>query len=67
MPKVKTRSGAKKKFKVTGTGKILRRKRHRTAAPGVLVQARPGKKKRRQENEVLAPSDAKVVKKMLGI
>jgi hypothetical protein len=33
----------------------------------VLVQARPGKKKRRQENEVLAPSDAKVVKKMLGI
>jgi large subunit ribosomal protein L35 len=25
MPKMKTRSGAKKRFKVTGTGKLLRR------------------------------------------
>ena len=67
MPKIKTRSGAKKKFKVTGTGKILYRKRHRTSAPGVLVKSRPGKKKRRQENALLAPSDEKAVKKMLGI
>ena len=67
MPKVKTKSAAKKRFKLTATGKILRRRRHRTSAPGVLVKSRPGKRKRRQENEVLAPSDEKAVKKMLGI
>jgi hypothetical protein len=33
----------------------------------VLVKSRPGKWKRRQEDAVLAPSDEKAVKKMLGI
>ena len=29
MPKMKTHSGAKKRFKTTGTGKLMRRKRNR--------------------------------------
>ncbi|MGY6502271.1 MAG: 50S ribosomal protein L35 [Acidimicrobiales bacterium] len=29
MPKMKTHSGAKKRFKVTGTGKVMRRKAFR--------------------------------------
>ena len=37
MPKMKSGSGAKKRFKVTGTGKILRRRRHRTTPPGHLI------------------------------
>jgi large subunit ribosomal protein L35 len=66
MPKQKTNSGAKKRFKVTGTGKILRSRRHRTTPPGHLVKSAPGKRKRSGHNEPVAPSDAKSVKKQLG-
>ena len=67
MPKMKTHSGAKKKLRVTATGKILRRRRHRTTPPGHLVKSRPGKRKRAQENTQVAPSDRKALKKLLGI
>jgi large subunit ribosomal protein L35 len=66
MPKVKTRSGAKKRFKVTATGKLLRRRRHRTAPPGHVIKSRPGKRKRAQELASVASSDQKSVKKLLG-
>jgi large subunit ribosomal protein L35 len=66
MPKQKTHSGAKKRFKVTATGKILRRSRHRTTPPGHLIKSRPGKKKRAQQGSPVAPADLKNVKKMLG-
>ena len=66
MPKIKTRSGAKKRFSVTGTGKIMRRRRHRTTPPGHLVKSSPGKRKRGRQNELVAPSDEKTIKKMLG-
>ena len=65
MPKVKTRSGAKKRFKVTATGKLLRRRRHRTTPPGHLVKSRPGKRKRTRQDVLVAPSDQKAVRKML--
>ena len=67
MPKVKTRSGAKKRFAVTGTGKILRRRRHRTTPPGHLVKSSPGKRKRGRKNVQLAPSNVKALKQMLRI
>ena len=66
MPKTKTASGAKKRFKVTAAGKLLRRRRHRTAAPGVIIKSRPGKRKRAQGTESVASSDQKSVKKLLG-
>ncbi|HEY7179484.1 MAG TPA: 50S ribosomal protein L35 [Gaiella sp.] len=66
MPKVKTGSGAKKRFKVTGSGKLLRRRRHRTAPPGQVIKSRPGKRKRARENASVASSDQKSVKKLLG-
>ena len=66
MPKVKTSSGAKKRFKLTAGGKILRRRRHRTTPPGHLIKSRPGKRKRGRLNESVAPSDQKAVKKLLG-
>ena len=66
MPKQKTHSGAKKRFKVSGAGKLLRRRRHRTTPPGHLIKSRPGKRKRGRLNESVAPSDQKAVKKLLG-
>jgi large subunit ribosomal protein L35 len=67
MPKVKTGSGAKKRFKVSAAGKLLRRRRHRTAPPGHLIKTRPGKRKRAQETASVASSDQKAVKKLLGL
>lgn len=63
MPKMKTHSGAKKRIKVTGTGKIMRRqvgRGHYRLAKGKDVF-------RRRSGEVeMAPGDAKVIKKQLG-
>ncbi len=63
MPKMKTHSGAKKRIKVTGTGKYMRRqvgRGHYRLAKGKHVF-------RRRSGEVeLAPGDEKVIKKQLG-
>jgi large subunit ribosomal protein L35 len=66
MPKQKSSSSAKKRFKVTGTGKILRSRRHRTTPPGHLVKSRTGGRKRARRNESVAASDSTAVKKQLG-
>jgi large subunit ribosomal protein L35 len=63
---MKRASGAKKRFKLTATGKILRRRRHRTTPPGHLITSRPGKRKRARQGRLVAPSDQKAVKKLLG-
>jgi large subunit ribosomal protein L35 len=63
MPKQKTHSGAKKRFKVTGSGKILREqagKRH-------LLERKPSKLTRRLTGTVeVAPADVKKIKKLLS-
>jgi large subunit ribosomal protein L35 len=63
MPKQKTHSGAKKRFKVTGTGKLLREhagKRH-------LLERKPSKLTRRLTGTVeVAPADVKKIKKLLS-
>ena len=43
MPKMKTHSGAKKRYKVTGSGKILRRKVNRNH----ILEKKPSKRTRR--------------------
>ncbi|HEU4319557.1 MAG TPA: 50S ribosomal protein L35 [Acidimicrobiia bacterium] len=63
MPKMKTHSGAKKRIKVTGSGKYMRRQSGR----GHLKLAKGKSTFRRRKGEVeLAPGDAKVIKKQLG-
>ena len=64
MPKVKTGSGAKKRFKVSGAGKILRRH----AMKSHNLEHKTSKRKRgfRKDNPV-APADVKNVKKLLGL
>lgn len=64
MPKQKTHSGAKKRFKVTGTGKIMRQQ----AGMRHNLEGKASTRTRRLNQEkVVAPQDEKVIKKMLGI
>jgi large subunit ribosomal protein L35 len=63
MPKMKTHSGAKKRFKLTAKGKV----RARHAFSSHMLEKKSPKRKRsfRQPRE-LEGSDAKRVKKLLG-
>ena len=64
MPKIKTRSAAKKRFKVTGTGRILRRPTMRSHN----LEHKSSKRKRGYRKErALAGSDVSALKKMLGM
>ncbi|HLU30121.1 MAG TPA: 50S ribosomal protein L35 [Acidimicrobiia bacterium] len=63
MPKMKTHSGAKKRIKVTGSGKYMRRQSGR----GHYRLAKGKNTFRRRSGEVeLAPGDVRVAKKLLG-
>jgi large subunit ribosomal protein L35 len=64
MPKMKTHRGAAKRFKVTGSGKIMRRKAFRSH----ILEKKPSKRTRRLAREtVLEGGDLREVKKLLGI
>lgn len=63
MPKLKTHKGMAKWIKLTGRGKMLRRKAHRNH----LLAHKQSKTKRTYVQEFqIAPGDAANVKKMLG-
>jgi large subunit ribosomal protein L35 len=63
MAKQKTHSGAKKRFKVTGSGKIL----HERAGKRHLLEHKPSTLTRRLTGTAeVAPADVKKVKKLLG-
>ena len=63
MPKQKTHSGAKKRFKITGTGKI----RKQQAGMRHNLEVKSSVKTRRlNKDKVLAPADAKIIKKLLA-
>ena len=63
MPKQKTHSGAKKRFKVTGSGKIT----HEQADRRHLMEVKSSKRTRKLESDQLvAPADVKKVKRLLG-
>jgi len=64
MPKMKTHSGAKKRFKKTGTGKIT----HERAGRRHLLESKSSKRTRRLDSEPqLAPGDSKKAQRMLGL
>jgi large subunit ribosomal protein L35 len=64
MPKQKTHSGAKKRFKVTGSGKILREK----AGKRHLLERKASKLTRRLTGTTeVSKADAKTAKKLLGL
>jgi large subunit ribosomal protein L35 len=63
MPKMKSHRGAAKRFKVTPTGKIRRRK----AFAAHILEKKTSKRKRRlQVPDTIAPADQKRVRRMLG-
>jgi large subunit ribosomal protein L35 len=62
MPKQKTHSGAKKRFKVTGTGKLMKQQ----AGMRHNLEVKSSKRKRRlNADQVLSPGDVKQAKKLL--
>ena len=64
MPKVKTHSGAKKRFKVTGTGKV--RARHAFSSH-ILEKKSPKRKRGFARPAEISSKDTKRVKKLLGV
>ena len=63
MPKTKARSAAKKRFKVTGSGKVLRRH----AMKSHNLEKKSAKRKRDFARDAqVAPSDVREVSKLLG-
>ncbi len=62
MPKIKTRRGAAKRFKVTGTGKVRRYHAYRRH---ILSTKSPTQKRRLRKPTLVAPSDAKAVKRLI--
>ncbi len=64
VPKLKTHSGASKRFKVTASGRLVRRKahaRHKTGKKSAKV------KRLLREPAVLAPGDSAKMKKLLRL
>lgn len=62
MPKAKTHKGSSKRFKVTGTGKILTHKANRRHK---LEKKAPGRKRKLRKPAELSEGDAKRVAKLL--
>ncbi|NYI04025.1 50S ribosomal protein L35 [Allostreptomyces psammosilenae] len=63
MPKNKTHSGASKRFRLTGSGKVMRARANRRH----LLEHKPSTRTRRLDGHAeMAPADAKKVKKLLG-
>jgi large subunit ribosomal protein L35 len=64
MPKMKTDTGAKKRIKVTGTGRLRRGKAFR----GHLMEKKSSVRARRLGREAdIAPGQEKRVKRMMGL
>jgi len=63
MPKLKTKSGAKKRFKITGTGKVRGRK---AFSSHILEKKSPKFKRNLGVPAEISPHDEKRVKKLLG-
>jgi len=62
MPKQKTHSASKKRFKVTGTGKVL----HFQAFRRHILSKRPTKRMRHlRHSQVASPANEKVIKAMI--
>jgi large subunit ribosomal protein L35 len=62
MPKMKSHRGAAKRFKVTGTGKVLRRK----ATGNHKLTKKSGSRRRRVEGMTEVGPEKRTVKRLLG-
>ena len=63
MPKMKTHRGAAKRFKVTGSGKITRRKAYKNH---ILEKKTPKRKRQLRGDIAVSAADLPSVRKQLG-
>ncbi|CCH78464.1 ribosomal protein L35 [Nostocoides japonicum T1-X7] len=63
MPKNKTHSGAKKRFRVTGSGKLMR---EQAGHVHKFHEKTPQKARRLSRDVIVSTADTKAVKKLLG-
>jgi len=62
MPKLKSHSGAKKRFKFTGTGKVKRNKAYKSH----ILNKKSSKRKRNlRKSAIMSPTNTIAIKKML--
>jgi len=64
MPKMKTNSSAKKRFKVTGSGKVKRNKAYKRH---ILTKKSKTRKNRLGQSGIVSPADSDNMKRLLGI
>lgn len=64
MPKIKTNSSAKKRFKLTGTGKIARKSAFKSH---ILTKKTTKQKRNLTQTSYVTDADSGNVKRMLGI
>jgi large subunit ribosomal protein L35 len=64
MPKVKTKSSAKKRFRVTGTGKIVRKHAFKSH---ILTKKSTKRKRNLTQKTLVHPTNVDQVKVMLGL
>ncbi len=62
MPKMKTKRAAAKRFKTTGTGKLVR---HHAYTSHILTKKSPKRKRNLRKATVVDPTNAKNMKKIL--
>ena len=62
MPKIKTKSGAKKRFKVTGTGKVKRKRAYKSH---ILTKKETKQKRRLTTKAIVKSEDMKNLKFMI--
>ncbi|MEM0962841.1 MAG: 50S ribosomal protein L35 [Bacteroidota bacterium] len=63
MPKMKSNSGAKKRFALTGTGRVKRRK---AFSSHILTKKSPKRKRNLRETTLVHPADEKRIKKLIN-
>jgi len=64
MPKTKSVSGAKKRFKVTGSGRIKRESAFRSH---ILTKKSPKRLRNLRQAQMVAECDTPQIKRMLGV
>ena len=64
MPKMKTHRGSAKRFRVTGTGKIVRGKAYKSH---ILTKKSPKRKRNFRKETVIADADRRVIARNLGL
>ncbi|MGI6370454.1 MAG: 50S ribosomal protein L35 [Ignavibacteria bacterium] len=63
MPKMKSSGSAKKRFKITGSGKIKRKKAY---ASHILTKKTQKRKRNLRQSALVHPADVPAVKRMLA-